>query len=288
MLSLLSVIIIVLISKCQITMSQTIDKTTTPNYISKLINSSPSLTHLKKYPIINELISWSLKFYFINYIITLFSKITLDFKNVLINHFKFIIDWIDNLDKFNEIYILNNIDHFLPFLTKIHLDDLKISKIANKSYESTTKRVKEFEIKFKPIIIAKTNPLIEPINSNYQPLLDKYLPSKEPSSVPSSDPELIKSFKLISTTYKRSKDLVLNKVENVKQYPSKISSIYNENLQKNDQNVPKALANTSLEISNKTLNGLRLPKIDLKINGSNDVVKSENGHGVNGEISVGA
>ncbi len=263
------------------------------NYLSNLIKQSSTLTHLNNYPLLNEISSFFLSFYIISYFATLVSKISLDFKNeILLKYFKFSIDWIDYFDKLFDIYILGNIDQYLPILGKIHLKDLYPSNIYNVTinqiklyYQFSIAKIDEFkENQFKPTIISNTNPIIAPINSKLSTTIDNYLPSDnsiEPSPVSSSSSELSKFSNLLTLAYQRSKPLILGKFQNVKQYPTKIQSIYNDELNKNDQNITKAITNTSIEISNKI--GLTNGKKEVKTNGSSNV-----GLVPNGEISVNA
>lgn len=265
------------------------------DYVSSFIKQSASLTHSQKYPIVNEVSKYLSSFYFISYFATLFSKISLDLKNEILKKYaKFLVDWIDYVDGLNDIYILGNVDYYFPWLQKIQLKDLHPINVYNlivsslkDYYNFSVLKLNELnDNKIKPAIIKNTDTLIAPVNSKLSTIIDTYLPSETTSSSSSSS-ELGKFFNLLSVAYQRSKPLILGKYQNVKQYPGKIQSIYNEELVKNDQNVTKAITNTSIEISSKTLSTIGLSKANGTAPASN-TPNGANGVVPNGEISVGA
>jgi len=287
-------------------MTESIKINNDTNYVSKLRKSSTSLTHLSKYPFLKEFGDLVLSVYAISYVSTLLSKLILDLKDgIFAKYTPFIIDWIEWIDKLNDVYILGNVDQYVPWISKLHLKDLypknvliKIfntgKEISGKYYKISVEKFNDFNNKLKPFIADKTNPLISPINLKISSIIDKYLSKTKDESSINSDLEFIKTYQLFKLSIQRTKPLILGKYEDLKQYPSKISSIYNDELTKNDKNIPKALANTSLEISNETLEKvglkeLKVPKIEIKI-GKQDL-SQVNGHvdtKTNGEISVGA
>ncbi|CCH46858.1 Sporulation-specific protein [Wickerhamomyces ciferrii] len=289
-------------------MSESIQKIVNDNYITKLRKESKVLTHIYNYPIIKEIDDYILSIFIFNYFATLFSKLIYDFKKgVLEQYFKFIVDGLDYIDGIVDIYILSNLDHYIPLVKSTHLKDLYPWVLADNIYKFILNKYKEIRSKVKPVVEENTNSVLKPINSNWSKLNDQFLPKTVESIIPEqpiNNSELNKSYNLTHETFDRSKKLIENKFNSIKNYPTKISKLFNENLSKSDQNIPKALANTSLEISNKTLSnlGLKPNETSSKINGngngngassstsqgSNSSQINGNIPTTNGEVSVGA
>ncbi|OWB65782.1 hypothetical protein B5S30_g1113 [[Candida] boidinii] len=224
------------------------DPSSTPElkFTSTKLSSYKSVSHLEKYPLLNDTKNYLLSFSFIailsNYIVLTILQI-----ESLVN-FKSIDNLTTSIDNFIDSYILTNlIDKYFPNLSQLSVE--KIKSVISIYYHNIIDNIKSYLVFFKKNLTNYVSPYISPVNDNIEKIINNYLPEESTSSAakdklasladsvtPGADAtttgentdEIDRLYSLATKAYDRSLPIIEQKRTQLTTLPTELSSKLSE------------------------------------------------------------
>ncbi|ODQ79114.1 hypothetical protein BABINDRAFT_162177 [Babjeviella inositovora NRRL Y-12698] len=260
------------------------DSTTTAS-ITKLTDASPTLSHLKQYPLISQSVSYVSGITIVQSLQKFIEGSVLVYAAALLGNFQFLKSILLSADRFINDTFLVNLDKFAPGLTSLTWKDLYPSVIFSYVYLQVSAFVSQHTGSItnklndnREAISAKVDPIISPVNRTLSGYLDKYLPGDGATDASTSEgkDELAKFSELATTAYTRAVPIATKTAQDLQAVPANVqahvSKIYKNQLQ-NDPNTSRAFAKTSIELTNEISSHIR-PVFDPLVTRVESIAKS--------------
>ncbi|GME99193.1 hypothetical protein B5S31_g1078 [[Candida] boidinii] len=252
--------------------------TTTPEvkFTSTKLSSYKSVSHLQKYPLLNDakefLLSFSLISILSNYIVLTILQI----ENLI--NFKSIDNLTTSIDNFIDSYILTNlIDKYFPKLSQLSVSNIN-STFLN-YYNKLIDNVKNYLIFFKKNLTNYVSPYMSPVNDNFEKIINNYLPEENttsaakekltsladsvtPAAVTSENTdEIDRLYSLATKAYDRSLPIIEQKKTQLTTLPNELSTKLSETSSKLSE-TSKKLSVEAYENLEKTYDSRIKPTIE--------------------------
>lgn len=204
--------------------------------------SSKTVSHLKSYPLVSDLLIFVFSLPILAAFIAHIKPFYLYIRNLLlsIGPVRLIVARIDD---FVALTLLTSLETSVPALKNTHFENVRAVV--------TPKNIR-------PVVTARVDPLVKPLNDRFEKVIETYLPKPEDSALENPD-EIARAVNLVSLLYSRTLPVALNEVSALR---SRVSETYKSNLpEKASTAAPSeriaAIARTLFQLGSKGLEYVR-------------------------------